>query len=78
MALDPVFTSHALVLRLLLKDGARVSYALNGSKDDPEMESFFSRLKCSLPRFRRGAPAEKPMSSLRRLYSPPSQTTESG
>ena len=42
---DPVFTSHAWVRRLLLEDGARVSYALNGAKDNPEMESFFSRFK---------------------------------
>lgn len=42
---DPVFTSHAWVRRLLLEDGSRVSYALNGAKDNPEMESFFSRFK---------------------------------
>lgn len=42
---DPVFTSHAWVRRLLLEDSSRVSYALNGAKDNPEMESFFSRFK---------------------------------
>jgi len=42
---DPVFTGHAWVRRLLLEDGARISYALNGAKDNPEMESFFSRFK---------------------------------
>jgi putative transposase len=42
---DPVFTSHAWVRRLLVEDGAHISYALNGAKDNPEMESFFSRFK---------------------------------
>ncbi len=42
---DPVFTSYAWVRRLLLEDGARISYALRGAKDNPEMESFNSRFK---------------------------------
>lgn len=42
---DPVFTSYAWTGRLLLNDGARISYALRGAKDNPEMESFFGRFK---------------------------------
>ena len=42
---DPVFTSYAWLDRLLCKDGVRVSYALNGARDNPEMESFFGRFK---------------------------------
>ena len=42
---DPVFTSYAWLDRLLRNDGVRVSYALNGAKDNPEMESFFGRFK---------------------------------
>jgi len=42
---DPVFTSHGWLARLLLTDKARVSYALRGAKDNPEMESFNSRFK---------------------------------
>jgi putative transposase len=42
---DPVFTSYAWTSQLLLEDHVRVSYALNGARDNPEMESFFSRFK---------------------------------
>jgi len=42
---DSVFTSYAWTGALLLKDGARISYALRGAKDNPEMESFFGRFK---------------------------------
>lgn len=42
---DPVFTSYGWTARLLLKDHARVSYALNGARDNPEMEGFNSRFK---------------------------------
>jgi putative transposase len=42
---DPVFTGYGWTGRLLLKDHARVSYALNGARDNTEMESFFSRFK---------------------------------
>ena len=42
---DPVFTSHVWTARLLLDDGCRLSYALRGAKDNPEMESFFGRFK---------------------------------
>ena len=42
---DPVFTSHGWTSRLLLKDGARVSYALHGAKDNTEMEAWNSRFK---------------------------------
>jgi putative transposase len=42
---DPVFTSYAWTAQLLLDDGVRVSYALRGARDNPEMESFFGRFK---------------------------------
>jgi transposase InsO family protein len=42
---DPVFTSYAWTRQLLLRDRARVSYALRGAPDNPEMESFNSRFK---------------------------------
>lgn len=42
---DPVFTSYAWTHRLLIKDHCRVSYALEGAKDNPFMESFFGRFK---------------------------------
>lgn len=42
---DPVFTSYAWTGQLLLRDVARISYALEGAKDNPEMESFNSRFK---------------------------------
>lgn len=42
---DSVYTSYAWTGQLLRKDGARLSYALNGAKDNPFMESFFGRFK---------------------------------
>jgi putative transposase len=42
---DPVYTSYDWTGRLLLKDNVRMSYALGGAKDNPEMESFNSRFK---------------------------------
>lgn len=42
---DPVFTSYAWTSRLLLDDAVRLSYALRGAQDNPQMESFFSRFK---------------------------------
>ena len=39
------FISYAWTGQLLLKDGARLSYTLRGFKDNPQMESFFSRFK---------------------------------
>jgi len=42
---DPVFTSYAWTRHLLVKDGVRISYALRGARDNPEMESFFGRFK---------------------------------
>ena len=42
---DPVFTSYGWTSHLLLKDHVRVSYALNGARDNPQMESFFGRFK---------------------------------
>jgi putative transposase len=42
---DPVYTSHAWLHRLLVRDHVRVSYALRGAKDNTAMESFNSRFK---------------------------------
>lgn len=42
---DPVFTGYRWTAQLLLKDRIRISYALNGARDNPEMESFNSRFK---------------------------------
>jgi transposase InsO family protein len=42
---DAVFTSYEWTGQLLLKDGVRLSYALGGAKDNPEMESFIGRFK---------------------------------
>jgi len=42
---DAVFTSYDWTGQLLLKDHVRVSYALGGAKDNPEMESFTGRFK---------------------------------
>lgn len=42
---DPVFTGYGWTAQLLLGDKVRLSYALNGAKDNPEMEAFLSRFK---------------------------------
>ncbi len=42
---DPVFTSYGWTSHLLLRDHVRVSYALNGARDNPQMESFIGRFK---------------------------------
>jgi transposase InsO family protein len=42
---DPVFTSYGWTSRLLLDDRVQLSYALNGARDNPEMEAFNSRFK---------------------------------
>ena len=42
---DAVFTGYDWTGQLLLKYGVRLSYALGGAKDNPEMESFHSRFK---------------------------------
>jgi putative transposase len=42
---DPVYTGYGWTGRLLLREAVRVSYALHGARDNPEMESFFSRFK---------------------------------
>ena len=42
---DAVFTSYDWTGQLLLKDEVRLSYALGGAKDNPEMESFIGRFK---------------------------------
>jgi putative transposase len=39
------FISYAWTGQLLLKDGVRLSYALRGFKDNPEMESFIGHFK---------------------------------
>jgi transposase InsO family protein len=42
---DSVYTSYEWTSQLLLKDRLRLSYALRGAKDNPEMESFNGRFK---------------------------------
>lgn len=42
---DPVYTSYAWLGELLVHDGVRVSYALNGCRENTEMEAFHSRFK---------------------------------
>lgn len=42
---DSVYTSYAWTSQLLLKDRSRLSYALGGAKDNPEMESFNGHFK---------------------------------
>jgi len=42
---DSVYTSYEWTSQLLLKDRSRLSYALRGAKDNPEMESFNGRFK---------------------------------
>ena len=42
---DPVYTGYGWTGRLLLRDGVRLSDALEGCRDNPEMESFHSRFK---------------------------------
>jgi transposase InsO family protein len=42
---DSVYTGHMWTGQLLLKDKVRLSYALDGAKDNTEMESFNGRFK---------------------------------
>jgi putative transposase len=42
---DPVYTGYGWTGELLLRDHVRLSYALDGCRDNPEMESFNSRFK---------------------------------
>jgi transposase InsO family protein len=42
---DAVYTSYAWTGQLLLHDKVQLSYALDGAKDNPAMESFNSRFK---------------------------------
>jgi len=42
---DSVYTGHMWTGQLLLKDKARLSYALDGAKDNTEMESFNGHFK---------------------------------
>ncbi len=42
---DSVYTGYDWTSQLLLKDRSRLSYALRGARDNPEMESFNGRFK---------------------------------
>jgi putative transposase len=42
---DSVYTSYRWTGQLLLEDRIRLSYSLSGAKDNPYIESFFSRFK---------------------------------
>jgi len=42
---DPAFISYDWAREILVRSRVRLSYALEGAKDNPEMESFFGRFK---------------------------------
>jgi putative transposase len=42
---DPVYTSDSWIRRILVADGARLSYALRGARDNPDIESWNGRFK---------------------------------
>jgi transposase InsO family protein len=42
---DSVYTGYGWSNQVLVEDEARLSYALNGAKDNPEMEAFNGRFK---------------------------------
>ncbi len=42
---DSAYTGHMWTGQLLLQDKVKLSYALDGAKDNPEMESFNGRFK---------------------------------
>lgn len=42
---DAVYTGYGWTSQLVLTDRVRLSYALNGAKDNPEMEAFNGRFK---------------------------------
>lgn len=42
---DSVYTGYRWTGQLLLEDQVRLSYALNGARDNPEMEAFIGRFK---------------------------------
>ncbi|MGB5932431.1 MAG: IS3 family transposase, partial [Anaerolineae bacterium] len=46
---DVVFTGYGWTGQLLLEDGVRLSYALRGAQDNPEMEAFISRFSVQDP-----------------------------
>jgi len=46
---DAVFTGYGWTGQLLLKDGVRLSYALRGAQDNPEMEACISRFSVQDP-----------------------------
>jgi putative transposase len=42
---DSVYTSYAWMRQVLVVDKARLSYALQGARDNPHMQSFYGRVK---------------------------------
>ncbi len=42
---DPVYTGYGWTRQLVVRDHVRLSYALHGCRDNPEMEAFHSRFK---------------------------------
>lgn len=42
---DPVYTGYGWTGQLVVRDHVRLSYALRGCRDNPEMEAFHSRFK---------------------------------
>ena len=42
---DSVYTSYDWLHRVLIRERARISFAMNGAKDNPWIESFWGRFK---------------------------------
>ena len=42
---DSVYTSYDWLHRVLIEEGAGISFAMNGAKDNPRIESFWGRFK---------------------------------
>ena len=42
---DSVYTSYDWLHRVLIEEGAGISFAMNGAKDNPWIESFWGRFK---------------------------------
>jgi len=63
---DPVYTGYGWTGQLLVRDHVRLSYALQGCRDNPEMEAFHSRFKSENRSLFLDAPS---LADLRRLVA---------
>lgn len=61
-----MYTGYGWTGQLLVRDHVRLSYALKGCRDNPEMESFHSRLKTENRSLFLDAPS---LTDLRRVVS---------